>query len=113
MEYFKKVIWILRFFKYDDNFIVKTIDNFDNVKMMFINLLSGDEMLNVIYNDRTIDAIYPNIETRFMNLTDHSYTIYDVTKSKNLIYNPIFMNRKKSFWIFDNPDIYNEFRIMM
>lgn len=103
----------IKVFKHDDSFIVKSIDNFNDVKMMFIFLVYGDEVLNVIYNDGTVDAIYPSIETRFMNLTDHSYTIYDAAKSNNLIDNPVFMNRTESYWIFDNPDIYNEFRTMM
>ena len=103
----------IKIFKYDDKFIVKTIDNFDDVKMMFIFLVYGDEVLNVVYNDGTVDAVYTSILTRFMNLTDHSYMIYDASESENLIDNPIFMNRKKSGWIFDNPSIYNEFRIMM
>lgn len=103
----------IKVFKHNGSFIVKNIDNFDDVKMMFIFLVYGDEVLNVIYNNGTVDAIYPSIETQFMSLTDHSYTIYDATKSSNLIDNPVFMNRTKSYWIFDNPDIYNEFRTMM
>lgn len=102
----------IKVFKYDDNFIVKTIDNFDNVKMMFINLLSDDEVLNILYNDGTVKMIDPCWLIRFRDAVDYSYVIYDATKSNNLIDNPVFMNRTESYWIFDNPSVYNEFRMM-
>ena len=87
--------------EYNGNVTVKNIDDIDAVNEMTITVLSGDEVLDIAYNDGTIEVVDPGMTNRFIDYVDYVYTIYDASESENLIDNPAFMNRKDSYWLSD------------
>lgn len=104
----------IKVLKYNGDVTVKTINNFDNVDMMLITVISGDEELFISYKDDTAEVVDPGKATRFMDYVDYVYVIYDADKSKNLIDNPIFMDRTSSYWVDDVDDgIYDEAFMVM
>lgn len=56
------------------------IDNFENVIKLEIEVLSGDEILYVLYEDYTSEK-YDSSYNRSMNYLDAFYCIYDITKN--------------------------------
>lgn len=103
----------IKVLKYNGDVTVKTIDNFDEVDMMLITTISGDEELFISYKDDTTEVVNPGKANRYEDYIDYIYVIYDADKSKNLIDNPIFMDRTSSYWLDDNDDIYDEMFILM
>lgn len=58
------------------------IDNFDNVVRLEIEVISGDEILYVLYKDYSTEK-YDSAEDRIMDFNDAFYCIYDITKNIN------------------------------
>lgn len=56
------------------------IDNFENVIKLEIEVLSGDELLYVLYKDYSTER-YDSSDNRFMDYSDAYYCIYDTTKN--------------------------------
>ena len=64
------------------------IKNFNNVVKLIIEIVSGDEILHVLYKDyieETYDSCYMLDDFRIMDFFDDKYTIYDITKNINCI----------------------------
>ncbi len=67
-------------------------------------MISGNEVLTITYNDRTIELVASgmlDMVNQFMDYADYAYTIYDDDDSDNFIDNPKFINRKDSYWLSD------------
>ena len=62
------------------------IEDFENVVKLRIEVISGDEILHVLYKDYTIKK-YDSCDERIMDFHDDLYTIYDITKNIDFIEN--------------------------
>lgn len=60
------------------------IDNFENVVKLEIEVLSGDEVLYVLYKDYSTEK-YDSSDFRTMDYNDGFYCIYDTTKNVDYI----------------------------
>lgn len=78
-----KVIKIMDYRGKERNIEIK---NFENVVKMEIKVLSGDEILNVLYKDYSLE-MFDSAEDRLMDFFDDNYTIYDTTKGIDYIEN--------------------------
>ena len=58
------------------------IDNFENVIKLEIEVVSGDELLYVLYKDYSTE-MYDSSDCRLMDYSDAYYCIYDITKNIN------------------------------
>ena len=97
----------IKILEYNNDVTVKTIDNFDDVEMMIISVVSGDEILKIVYNDGTVETVDPGRTNRYIDYDDHLYVIYDSNESENLIDYPGFVNRTSSYWLKDEDyDLY-------
>lgn len=82
-----------------------TVDVGDNVAIITIDVLSGDEVARVIDKDYTTtvyDSAYIVGNLRISDFYDGSYEVYNFQKEENLINNPLWKNRKTSYdssWI--------------
>ncbi len=101
----------IKILEYNNDVTVKTIDNFDEVEQIFINVISGDEELVIVYKDDSTKVVNPGRANRYEDYIDYIYVIYDKNESINLIDNPRFMNRKDSYWLDDveDDDLYMQF----
>lgn len=72
------------------------IEDFDNVDLMYIEVISGDEVLTVAYKDGTIQG-FDSSNDRMINYYDETYYIYKFDNEKNAIDDPNFLNRKNSY----------------
>ena len=101
----------IKILEYNNDVTVKTIDNFDEVEQIFINVISGDEELVIVYKDYSTKVVNPGRANLYEDYIDYIYVIYDKNESINLIDNPRFMNRKDSYWLDDveDDDLYMQF----
>lgn len=90
----KKIITIM---DYNNNKRKITIKNFEDVVKMEIEVVSGDEILNVLYKDYSTEN-YDSSDCRMMDFADDFYTIYDITKNINYINS---WNKRTSSYDFD------------
>lgn len=83
---------------YDGTKVPVTIENFDNVVRLTIEVISGDEVLHILYKDykqETYDSCYLLDNYRFENFNDDKYVIYDITK--NIDYIDSWTKRESSY----------------
>lgn len=77
-----------------------TLDVGDNVAIITIEVISGDEVARVINKDYTT-TIYDSADIigncRITDYYDGSYEVYNFHKEENLIDNPLWKNRKTSY----------------
>ena len=74
------------------------IENFDNVVRLTIEVISRDEILNILYKDYTqekYDSCHMLHNFRIQNFYDDEYIIYDITK--NIDYINSWSKRKNSY----------------
>lgn len=74
------------------------IKNFEEVVKLTIEVISGDEILKVLYKDYNIeeyDSCYLLDNCRIMDFQDDLYTIYDITENINYI--DSWSKRKNSY----------------
>jgi hypothetical protein len=74
------------------------IKNFEEVIKLTIEVISGDEILQVLYKDYNIeeyDSCYLLDDYRVMDFQDNLYTIYDITR--NIDYIKTWSKRKDSY----------------
>lgn len=87
----KKIITIM---DYDNRKRNITIKNFEDVVRIQIEVISGDEILNILYKDYSTES-YDSSNCRMVNYNDDIYTIYDITKNIDYISN--WKKRKSSY----------------
>lgn len=79
---------IIEIMDYNDNKAPVKIKNFENVVRLTIEVVSGDEILHILYKDYTqeeYDSCHMLNNFRMMNFHDDTYIIYDITKNINYI----------------------------
>lgn len=75
----------------------------DKVAVMTIRVVTGDEILNVIYKDYSVEE-FDSCNAREMDFYDGSYEIYDFRNNKddNLLFDKRFLNRTSSYDDFED-----------
>lgn len=76
------------------------IDIGDNVAVITIDVISGDEVAEVIYKDFTrkrYDSAEYCQNLRLRDFYDDSCEVYNFQNTENLIDNPLWKNRKTSY----------------
>ena len=74
------------------------IGDFNNVARMTMEVVSGDEVLNVMYKNYDV-KIFDSSDDRTMNFHDYEYEVYCFDNSgPNILDNEKFMNRTSSYW---------------
>lgn len=71
------------------------LGDFDKIARIDIVVISGDEVVSVIFKDFT--TAFADIGGRWCDFIDDEYEIYNYQKEKNLIFDPDFLNRKSSY----------------
>ena len=72
------------------------IGDINDIAIIDIKVVTGDEIARVIYKDYTIEE-FDSCYTRTADYSDGEYRIYDFGNEKNLIDNPRFMGRTDSY----------------
>lgn len=89
---------IIEIMDYNDNKAPVKIENFENVVRLTIEVVSGDEILHVLYKDYTqeeYDSCYMLKNFRMQDYYDDEYIIYDITK--NIDYIDSWSKRETSY----------------
>lgn len=77
------------------------IGDFNNVARMTMDVVTGDEVLNVVYKNydvKIFDSSYGN-DRRTMDVYEDEYEVYHFdNKGPNILDNEEFMNRTSSYW---------------
>ena len=97
----------VKILEYHGDITVKTIDNFNDVEMMIMSVVNGDEVLDITYNDGTAETVGPGRTNRYADYVEYIYVIYDSDESENLIDYPGFIDRTSAYWLeHENGDLY-------
>lgn len=89
---------IIEIMNYEDIKVPVKIENFDNVVRLTIEVVSGDEVLHILYKDYTqqeYDSCYMLHDFRINDFYDYKCVIYDITK--NIDYINSWSKRKSSY----------------
>ena len=69
----------------------------DDIFIISITVLTGDEIMSIIYKDGSKETIDSSME-RWENCYDCEYDVYNPGQGINLLENERFMNRTNSYW---------------
>ena len=88
----------IKLFNYHGVPVEVDIGDFNNVARMTMDVVSGDEVLNVMYKNCNV-KIFDSSDDRTMNFHDNKYEVYRFDNPEpNIIDNEKFMNRTSSYW---------------
>lgn len=73
------------------------IGDLDAIAAMSIDVITGDEILTVVYKDYTVKK-FDSSNTRCMDFYDNSYEVYNINESINLLEYEKFVHRTNSYW---------------
>lgn len=76
-----------------------TIGNLDEIAVINVEVISGDEVATVVYKDYRIETL--DTSYRVQNHPDGVYELYDFRKELNLLTNERWINRKSTTWFYD------------
>lgn len=91
---------IVKLFEYREHYVLVEVGNIETIDRMIITVISGDEVLTVMYKDGT-ERDYDSSDCRVMNFLDFQYEIYNDKTGVNKFNNKEFMNRTNSYWFED------------
>ena len=77
---------MIKIMNYNCNEVPIKIKDFDEVVRLTIEVVSGDEILHILYKnykEDTYDSCYLLGNYRYMDFFDNEYVIYDTTKGIN------------------------------
>ena len=86
----------IRLLDYKNKIIVVDVGDIKEIGSMYIEVLSGDEVLYVIYKDYTIKT-FDSSNTRCKDNLDARYPIYNKITGLNLLKDKDFLNRIDSY----------------
>ena len=86
----------IRLLDYKNKIIVVDGGDIKKIGSMYIEVLSGDEVLYVIYKDYTMKK-FDSSNTRCKDHLDARYPIYNKVTGLNLLKNEDFLNRIDSY----------------
>jgi hypothetical protein len=72
------------------------VGELDTIGSMEIDVVTGDEVLTVVYKDFTRRRFDSSCD-RLADFNDGGYEIYNATKEKNALFDPRFVGRKNSY----------------
>ena len=89
---------IIKLLDYADNETLVDIGNLNDIAKMRIDIITGDEILNVVYKDYR-EVRFDAGKNRSMDFHDWSYEIYDyrLSKEANLLFDTYWLSRKDSY----------------
>ena len=73
------------------------IGNIEDIAVMTIRVLTGDEVLTVIYKDYSVD-VFDTSGCRICDYHDDEYDIYNITDGTNMLNDEEFVNRTDTYW---------------
>jgi hypothetical protein len=79
------------------------VGDIETIGAMRMRVVSGDEILTVIYKDYTISE-FDSSSDRCMNFYDGEYDVYNAETGLNLFNKDVFMNRRRSYWFYDEDE---------
>ena len=83
---------IIKLFNYDGEEKQFEIGDINNIGRMFIEVISGDEVLNVIQKDYSINR-YDSSESRCEDFCDGGYDVFYPKENINLLESKEFIDR--------------------
>ena len=86
----------IKLLDYQDKETLVDVGELDTIGYMEIEVVTGDEILTVVYKDFT-SRRFDSSSDRRMNFNDGRYEIYNTTKAKNALVDPRFIGRKTSY----------------
>ena len=86
----------IKLLDYENKTKVVDVGDIKKIGSMYIEVLSGDEVLVVVYKDYTIKK-FDSSNTRCEDHLDARYPIYNEPIGLNLLKNEDFLNRKDSY----------------
>jgi hypothetical protein len=86
----------IKLLDYQDKETLVDVGELDTIGYMEIEVVTGDEILTVVYKDFT-SRRFDSASDRMMNFNDGRYEIYNTTKAKNALFDPRFIDRKTSY----------------
>ena len=86
----------IRLLDYENNIKVVDVGDIKEIGSMHIEVLSGDEVLVVVYKDYTIKT-FDSSNTRCEDCHDGGYPIYNEQIGINFLKDEDFLNRKDSY----------------
>ena len=86
----------IKLLDYENNIKVVDVGDIKEIGSMYIEVLSGDEVLLVIYKDYT-KAEFDSSNTRREDSLEGEYPIYNEQLGINLLKDEDFLNRKDSY----------------
>ena len=81
---------------YEDNIKVVDVGDIKEIGSMYIEVISGDEVLMVVYKDYTIMK-FDSSNTRCEDRYEGRYLIYNEQRGINLLKNEDFLYRRNSY----------------
>ena len=87
---------IVTLIDYSDTKSEHDIGNLEDIYMANMEVISGDEVLNVTYKDGKLKYFDSCSTTRIMNAYDDSYNVY-MPGVRNLFEDETWLNRKDSY----------------
>ena len=77
------------------------VGNIDDIESMHMSVVTGDEILTVIYKDYT-EKKFDSSNDRWANFYDGEYDVYNATTGLKLFDMDEFVNRKRSYWFYNH-----------
>ena len=90
----------IKLFDYEAREVEFDVGDINDIGAMTIRVLSGDEVLTVIYKDFTSDTFDSCATGRTVGYYDGEYAIYNANTGVNLLNDKSFMNRTDSYWFY-------------
>lgn len=87
---------------YRRNPVEVEVGDIETIGRMRMKILSGDEILEVIRKDFTVEKFDSYPGGRIVGYYDGDYDVYNPAEGVNLFNEPAFMNRTSSYWFFDH-----------
>ena len=86
----------IKLLDYEDKIIVVDVGDIKEIESMYIEVISGDEVLLVVYKDYTIKE-FDSSNTRCEDRHEGRYLIYNKQRGINFLKDKDFLNRINSY----------------
>lgn len=88
---------IIKLMDWADKETLFDVGDINDIAVMHIKVVTGDEILTVIYKDYSTKT-FDSSNCRLMDFFDGEYDIYAADGSVNLLEDERFINRENTFW---------------
>lgn len=90
----------VKLFDYQAKEVEFDVGDINDIGAMSIQVLSGDEVLTVIYKDFTSRSFDSCSTGRYVGYNDGCYEVYNANTGVNLFNSKAFTNRNDSYWFY-------------